>query len=168
LLRGSGTRYLPTDREDAVRKLIGILVLAAIGFVGYRWFIGWRAVIAYERFAEAWMRGNKVGADLYGEADAVRVALEDHSLRGMPSGALIETFHGSDYTIESRTWSPEGDLLIEAKQTIYFDPPGVTSGIGGAMLTHIHHTATVRKTPDGWRVVAFDAKYIDMGEIRRH
>ena len=53
-------------------------------------------------------------------------------------------------------------------QTIRFDPSGALTGIGGAMFTHIHHSATLRRTAQGWKVVAFDAKYLDMGEIRRH
>jgi hypothetical protein len=53
------------------------------------------------------------------------------------------------------------------KVTVHFDPPGVTTGIGGAMYAHFRHTATVRKTPEGWRVAAFDSEFVDMGEIRR-
>ena len=36
------------------------------------------------------------------------------------------------------------------------------------MLTHIHHSAPLRKTADGWKVVAFEPRYLDMGVIRRH
>ena len=152
---------------SAVKKVLWVLVLAAAVLLGVRWFSGWRAVTVYERFAGAWMRGNKAEAMKYGEADALR-ALDKQQLRGMPSGTIIEAFHGTLYDIESKTRSPEGDLRLEVKQTILFDPPGATTGIGGAMFTHIHHSATLRRTAEGWKVVAFDAKYLDMGEVRRH
>jgi hypothetical protein len=151
-----------------MKKLVLVLGLAVAALLGYRWFNGWRAVTVYEQFAEAWMRGNRAEALKRGEAEAVDFALDQHALRGMPSGAIMEAFRGSRHTIESRTRSTEGDLLLEATHTIFFDPPGVTTAIGGAMLTHIHHSATLRKTADGWKVVAFEPKYLDMREIRRH
>jgi hypothetical protein len=151
-----------------MKKLVLVLALAAAALLGFRWLNGWRAVTAYERFAEAWMRGNKAEAMKLGEAEAVDSAFDKHALRGMPSGAIIDAFHGTRYTIESKTRSRGGDLQLEARQTILFDPPGAFTGIGGAMLTHIHHSATLRKTADGWKVVTFEPRYLDMGVIRRH
>ena len=151
-----------------MKKLLVVLVLAGAALLGLRWFNGWRAVTAYERFAGAWMRGNRAEAAKHGEKEAVRHALEEQPLREMPSGTIIDAFHGTLYDIESKTRSPDGDLRLEVKQTILFDPPGAFTGIGGAMFTHIHHSATLRKTPDGWKVVAFEAKYLDMGEVKRH
>ena len=151
-----------------MKKLVFVLALAGAALLGYRWISGWRAETAYEQFAEAWTHGDKAEAMKHGESDAVNRALDKQALRGMPSGSIMEAFRGTRYNIESRTRSPGGDLLLEVKQTIFFDPPGTTSAIGGAMLTHIHHSATLRNTADGWKVVAFEPKYLDMGEIRRH
>jgi hypothetical protein len=148
-----------------MKRLLWVFVLGAALVFGVRWYSGWRAVSAYERFANAWTRGNNTEAMKYGETEAVNKAL---ALRSMPSGSIIDAFHGTLYDIESKTRSPDGDLRLEVKQTILFDPPGATTGIGGAMFTHIHHSATLRKTADGWKVVAFEAKYLDMGEVRRH
>ena len=103
----------------------------------------------------------------YVEAATATRAIEKQPLRGLQSGTIIEAFRGTRYVVESTTRSPEGDLLLEVMQTIQFDPPGVTTAINGAMYTHIHHSATVRKTPDGWKVVAFEPKFIDMGELRK-
>ena len=94
-------------------------------------------------------------------------ALDGHAFTGMPSGAVLEVFHGTLYQVESKERLPDGDVQLEVKQTIFFDPAGVTSAIGGAMATHIHHSATVRRTAEGWRVVAFEPKYLDMGMLRR-
>jgi hypothetical protein len=79
----------------------------------------------------------------------------------------MEALRGDRYEVESRSKDSDGDVRLVVKQTVHFDPPGATTGIGGAMYAHFRHTATVRKTPDGWRVVAFDREFLDMGEIRR-
>ena len=153
--------------EFPVKKLVLAVLVAGGLFAGYRLFTQWRAVSVYERFAAAWTRGEKEEAAQYGEPEAVKDALEKQSLRGMPSGAIMEAFRGERYAIESKTRLPGGDLHIEARQTIFFDPPGATTGIGGAMFTHIHHSVTLRGGGAKWKVVAFEAAYVDMGETRR-
>jgi hypothetical protein len=150
-----------------MKKLLFLLLLAGAGVLGYRYIQSSGAVSAYEKFAEAWTLGDKALAMRYAEASTATRAIERQSLRGLQSGAILEAFRGTRYVVESSTRSPEGDVVLEVTQTIQFDPPGVTSAITGAMYTHIHHSATVRKTPDGWKVVAFEPKFIDMGELHR-
>ena len=150
-----------------MKKGIGLALLAGAAFFGYRSFVAWSAYKTYEKFADAWVRGDRAEAAKYGDADSVRYAFDRKAIRGTPSGSMIEAFRGTRYTVESRTRSPEGDVELEVRQTILFDPPGVTTGVGGAMVTHFHDAATVRKTPEGWRVVAFEPTYLDMGELRR-
>lgn len=150
-----------------MKNLLWILVLAGAALLGYRWFEGWRAVGAYKSFAEAWTHDDRTAALKHAPADTVEDALGRHAFTGMPSGAVLEVFHGTLYQVESKERLPDGDVQLEVKQTIFFDPAGVTSAIGGAMATHIHHSATVRKTAEGWRVVAFEPKYLDMGMLRR-
>ena len=150
-----------------MKKLFGLLLLGGLAFLGYGWFSGRSAYKAYEGFAEAWVRGDRIEAAKYGDADTVRYAFDRKAIRGTPSGSIIEAFRGTRYDVASRRRSPEGDVELEVRQTILFDPPGVTTGIGGAMVTHFHDAATVRKTPEGWRVVAFEPTYLDMGELRR-
>ncbi len=151
----------------AMKKLVGIIVLAGAALVGYRWFGGWRAVGEYKSFAEAWTHDDRTAASKHAPADTVEDALDRHAFTGMPSGAVLEVFHGTLYQVESKERLPDGGFQLEVKQTIFFDPAGVTSAIGGAMATHIHHSATVRKTAEGWKVVAFEPKYLDMGTLRR-
>jgi hypothetical protein len=52
-------------------------------------------------------------------------------------------------------------------QTIRFDPPGRTTGIGGAAWAKYRDEATVRKTAEGWRVTAFEPTFVDVGEMKR-
>lgn len=150
-----------------MKRGIGILLLAGAAFFGFRWYTDWRAYRAYEGFAEAWVHESEADAARYGDAAAVKHALRDSGIRGTRGGAAMEALRGDRYEVESRTKGPDGEVHLVVKQTVHFDPPGVTTGIGGAMYAHFRHTATIRDTPAGWRVVAFDREFLDMGEIRR-
>jgi len=150
-----------------MKRVLAALVLAGLGFFAYRWYAGRAAYSAYEGFAQTWAREDKNAAAKYGDAEAVRHAFEARSLRGTKGGAAMEAFRGTRYAVESRHESPSGDVELVVVQSIFFDPPGVTTGIGGAMVARFRQTATVRKSPDGWRVVAFEPTFLDMEEIRR-
>lgn len=150
-----------------MKKLLWVALLAIAAFFGYRAFTEWRAYKAYEGFAEAWVHENEADAARYGDAATVKHALHERAIRGTRGGAAMEALRGDRYQVESRTRTPEGDVALVVLQTVHFDPPGVTTGIGGAMYAHFRHTASVRKAPDGWRVVAFEPVFVDMGGLRR-
>lgn len=150
-----------------MKKILLLVLLAGAAFIGWRSLTRWRAKAAYEGFAEAWTHGNMADAKKYGTEECARQALEKASLRGLESGSVMEAFRGTRYRYEKETVSDAGDLELEVHQTIFFDPPGITSGIGGAMYTGIHHSAKLRHDSDGWRVIAFQPRYIDMGPMRR-
>lgn len=151
-----------------LRAFLVVVLLAGGAVIGYRYLQSSGAIRAYEQFAEAWTLGDEAAMKKYADAATATRAIERQSLRSLQSGAMVEAFRGTRYEVESTSRAPEGDIGLEVKQTIQFDPPGITSGITGAMYTHIHHSATVRKTPDGWRVVAFEPKFVDMGELHPH
>jgi len=150
-----------------MRKLILVALLAAAAVVAARSISRWRARVAYEEFAEAWTHGDAKRAGELAEAGAAERALEKRSLRGLPNGPIMEAFRGTRYAIESESRNAAGDMEIEATQTILFDPPGITTALGGAMYTHVHHSATLRHSSGGWKVIAFETKVIDIGEVRR-
>jgi hypothetical protein len=150
-----------------MKKLILVAVLAAAGWYGYKWFADRESLKTYERFAHAWTRGDTDEAARHGDRSVAENAIQNQNLRGMRSGSIMDAFHGERYEVESRKVLPDGDVQLEVKQTIYFDPPGATTGIGGAMWTTIHHSAKLHRTPEGWKVTAFEAKFLDMGETRR-
>src|SRR6476646_8472350 len=150
-----------------MKKALLLILLAGVAYAGWRSVSRWRARGAYEGFAEAWTHGDMAEAKKYGTDEAAEHALKQASLRGLQSGALMEAFRGTRYLYESERRTDTGDLELQVLQTIFFDPPGTTSAIGGAMYTGIRHTATLRSTADGWRVVAFEPKYLDMGPTRR-
>jgi len=79
----------------------------------------------------------------------------------------MEAYRGTKYAVLSSTRTPEGDVSLIVKETIAFDPAGITSGIGGAMFAVFRHVATVRRTAGGWKVVAFEPTFVEMGDMRR-
>jgi hypothetical protein len=150
-----------------MKRIVLLLLVVGASAYGYRSWIGSRAYAAYEGFAEAWAKEDRVQAEKFATGkDVVEHAFDDRALRGNRGGAAMEAFRGTQYTVESRT--REGDeMRLVVVQTIRFDPPGATTGIGGAMWARYRDEATVKKTPDGWRVASFEPTFVDMGEVKR-
>ena len=150
-----------------MKTLVLLLVLAGVAFVAYRKIEDHRAYAAYEGFADSWAQEKRAIAEKYGDAAAVKRAFEEKALRGNQGGAAMEAFRGTLYAVESREPVSGDDVAFVVRQTILFDPPGMTTGIGGAMFARYRHEATVRKTSEGWRVVAFEPTFLEMGETRK-
>jgi hypothetical protein len=150
-----------------MKKLVWALVIVGATALAYHWYTGWTAYKTYERFAETWVHEDQTAAARYADAATVRHAFEERALRGTEGGATMEALRGTSYKLESKSRSHGGDVELRVMQSVFFDPPGMTSAIGGAMVARFRDTATVRKTPDGWKVVAFEPTYLDMAPLRR-
>jgi hypothetical protein len=151
-----------------VKKLLVVLVLAGAGYLAYRYVTRAQQVGCYEKLADAWAHGRTDEALVFTDGDEAGRSLKRHPLTSLVDGHMIDAWRGIGYTIESASRSDDGDVAIEAKQTIAFDPPGATTGIGGAMLMSFHHSARLHKTTQGWKVVAFEPTFIEMHAIQRH
>jgi len=150
-----------------MKRIVLLLLVAGASAYGYRSWIGSRAYAAYEGFAEAWAREDRVAAEKFAAGpDVVKHAFDERALRGNRGGAAMEAFRGTSYTVESRKADGD-DMRLTVVQTIRFDPPGATTGIGGAMWARYRDEATVRKSQGGWRVSAFEPTFVDMGEVKR-
>ena len=150
-----------------MKKLFAVLLLVGAGFVAYRYVVRAQQVGCYEKLADAWARGRTDEALQYAEGDGIRRSLERHPLTSLVDPRMIEAWRGIRYTIESSSKAEDGETAIEAKQTIAFDPPGATTAMGGAMSMSFHHSVRLRKTGDGWKVVAFEPAFLEMHQIRR-
>ena len=73
----------------------------------------------------------------------------------------MEALRGSSLELESREGAAGGAVAVTAKQLVYYDPPGVTSGVGGAAVATVRHFARLEQTPDGWRVVEWSPTLLD-------
>ena len=150
-----------------MKKVVLVALLAGAGWFGYRFVVRMQQESCYRKVADAWAIGQTDEALRYAEGDAVRKSLEELTLRSLVDGRMIEAWRGVTYTIESSSKEEGGDVALEAKQRLAFDPPGSTSAIGGAMWVSFHHSAKLRRTSGGWKVVAFTPKFLDFERIPR-
>ena len=151
-----------------MKKYAVLALLIAGGWFGYGFYVRMQQQSCYKKLADAWATGMTNEALQYAEGDAVRKSLEEHTLRSLVDGRMIEAWRGVSYTIESSSKGEDGDVALEAKQRLAFDPPGITTAIGGAMWVSFHHSAKLRHTSNGWKVVAFTPTFIDFQRIPRH
>jgi hypothetical protein len=151
-----------------MKKIFLLLLVVGASAYGYRSWIGSRSYAAYEGFAEAWAKEDRVAAEKFATGqDVIKRAFDERALRGTKGGSVMEAFRGTNYTVESRTTEGNGDVRLVVMQTIRFDPPGRTTGIGGAAWAKFRDEARVTKTADGWRVTAFEPTFVDVGEMKR-
>jgi hypothetical protein len=152
-----------------VKRAFLLLVLTAGAYFGYTWLFGSAPARAYERFADAWARGRTEDAMKLADGEPARRAIERRRIGAvLRSPWAIDAFHGARCSVVSTSRLPSGEVALEAEQKVAFDPPGATTAIGGAVIASFHHSATLRKTGEGWKVVAFDPTFIDLIETHHH
>jgi len=142
-----------------VKRFVLPVLLAGGAFFAYRSVVD-APVRAGARFLEAWGKEDTSAAAAMTVGEPARTSVETHILRGV-CRAPMEALRGSRSSLESRARKPDGDTALTMRQIVAFDPPGVTTGIGGAAAATFRHVVTMRKTPDGWKVVAFEPTFLD-------
>ena len=150
-----------------MKKLLLIAVALGAALLAYRYSLRAAPISAYEKFAEAWVRGNEEAALHLAEGEEAWRAVRRHPRVGLVPAVMVETIHGVGEKIESLEKTDSGEWVIEAKQTVGFDPPGATSAFGGEMAMIFHHSVRLRKTPEGWKVVAFNPTLLETRVTRR-
>ena len=148
-----------------MKKLLLVLVLAAAAVFAYRRLVVEPPVRAFRAFAAAWGREDTPAAAALTGSDAARKAVEAKILRGIEQ-APKEALGGSRGASESRVDRPDGDVVLTARELVAFDPPGVTSAFAGSMVAAIRHVATMRRGPEGWRVVAWAPEFLEAHATR--
>ncbi len=150
-----------------MKKLVILLVVAGAAYLGYRFFIGKSAAYqTYEKFAEALAWGRTEEALQYAD-ESVLEDMGDAEHRAVAGDMPVEHIHATDYQIESETKSADGNVNLRVKQILYFDPPGVTSAIGGAVAAIFRQNAVLQKTGGTWKVIEFDSEFIETKETRK-
>jgi hypothetical protein len=142
-----------------LKKLLLALLLAGGAHAAYWLLVLQPPVRAYRRFADAWAREDTPAAVALTTGDSAKKDAESRILRGVVLEPM-EAYRGARNEIESRESAADGTVLITAKEFVLFDPPGITSGIGGAGVAEVRHVARMKKTPDGWRVVEWKPEFL--------
>lgn len=132
----------------------------------YRYFVVDAPVRACREFLKAWGRENTPAAAAMTDGEKAKTSVETHILRGV-CRAPMEALGASRISVESRVDGPGGDQILTMHQDVAFDPPGQTSGFASSMAASFRHVVTMKKTPDGWRVAAFEPAFLDAVSTRR-
>lgn len=137
-----------------MRKVLLLAILVAGGWHAWGKLAGSPAVRAYEDFALAWAKGDMAAASELSDERTARAAIGPSNLMPYPIGYV----HGADHEIESELRSGPS-VEISAVQTIRYDPPGMTSSVGGSASVRFRHVVALEERAEGWRVVAFEPAY---------
>jgi hypothetical protein len=142
-----------------MKRVFFVFLLAGAAYGIYRYAIvdaPWRA---FHRFARAWALEDTPAAVAWTSGDEAKSAAESKILRGVVH-VPMEALRGSRQELESRESSPDGAVVLTVKQKVFYDPPGFTTGVGGAGVATVRHIARLKKTPDGWRVVEWTPAFL--------
>jgi hypothetical protein len=150
-----------------MKRLFALALLMGAAYFGWRQFSGAAPAKTFDKFAEAWARGRTDEAMTMAEGDSVKKVLEQKNfVQVICAPWQVDAFHGFKTSVNNSSTNASGDLDLDVEQSIAFDPPGATSGIGGAAVGKFHHVATLKKTPGGWKVIAFTPECVSVTLLR--
>jgi hypothetical protein len=151
-----------------MKGLVIVLILAAAVFAGYKLFIAdSEAYRAYQKFAEALARGRTEEAAKYAVDESVVTDSADAEHNMEAGNVPVQHIHGTSYQLESEEKVDNGNIRLKVKQVLYFDPPGATSAMGGAMAAIFKQDAMMQKSDDGWKVAEFESEFVEAKETRK-
>lgn len=149
-----------------MKRLLLALLVAGVAYGAYRYVVVEAPVRAFHEFARLWALEDTPAAVALTTGDDVRATVESRILRGVVR-APMEALRGSRQEVESRDTGADGAVGVTVKQFVFYDPPGFTTGVGGAAIATIRHVARLKKSADGWRVVAWTPTFLEAGPRRR-
>ena len=116
----------------------------------------------YQEFAEEVLHRHydKAAAMCAGitESELARRGTQEQIGAGPP---MFQTLFPSSFEI-TETTTPNGDIHIDAVQTVLFNPGGVESAVRPAMYAKMKQTADLRKIDGTWKIVTFANKFDSM------
>jgi hypothetical protein len=149
-----------------LKKVLLVVLLAGGGYFAYRYLVVDAPVRACREFLRAWGKEDGPAAVAMTEGEPAKTAVETHILRGVCQ-APMEALGGSRTALESRSAGPDGAVVLTMGQVVAFDPPGQTSGFASSVAASFRHVVTMKKTAAGWRVVAFEPRFLDAVSTRK-
>jgi len=152
-----------------MRRLIAIVVAAGAAFGGYRVYsTSFGPVAHYEKFAEEIVHRRYDAAaamcDGLTAADLEKLGSQERIGAGPP---MFQTLFSSLFDIQSRETTPDGLTVINAVQTVRFNPAGVESAIRPAMFATLKQVIKLRNGSGGWKVVSFENNFMKMDSTSR-
>ena len=152
-----------------MRRLIALVVLAGASFGGYRLYsTSFGPVAHYKKFAETVLHRRYDAAaamcDGLTAADLEKLGSQERIGAGPP---MFQSLFPSLFDIQSRETTPDGSTVINAVQTVRFNPAGVESAMRPAMFATLKQVVTLRKENGAWKVVSFENTFMKMDSTSR-
>ena len=148
-----------------MKKVFLLLLVAGAAFAAYRYFVVEAPARAFHAFARAWALEDTPAAAAWTTGDAAKKAVESKILRGVVRDPM-EALRGSRQEAETREDASDGTVVLTVKQFVQYDPPGITSGVGGAAVAEVRHVARMKKTAEGWRVAEWTPTFLNAHSSR--
>ena len=150
-----------------MRRLVVVLVVLGAAFLGYRYYRGSHAPVKhYKAFAEEILhRRYDAAAEMAEGLTAANLAKKGSQERIGAGPEMFQTLFPSRFAIESQETGPDGELTINATQTVLFNPQGVESAVRPAMYATMKQVTKLRNGGQGWKVVGFENKFEKMDTL---
>jgi hypothetical protein len=150
-----------------MKKLLILIAAVAVIFLGYKLFFAGGPKKAFTEFCDLWGTNQLDKAWTFSVKDEAAANFKGKSVNEV-THFMMEAIMGAHTTVSSSSSGPGlKEKSYDGTTLIFFTPPGMTS----AFPTHfakIRVEGTVRKTPAGWKVVAFTPTFLELGELRKN
>jgi len=150
-----------------MRRVVAVLVLLVAVAAGHHYYRRTYAPVShYKAFAEEILHRRYDAAaemaDGLTAADLARLGSQERIGAGPP---MFQTIFPSRFAIESHEAGPDGDITVNAVQTVLFNPAGVESAVRPAMYATLRQVTRLHNGDRGWRVVAFSNTFEKMDSL---
>lgn len=141
--------------------LLGLVVVALLAAVG----CSSGPEGTYKKFADSWAANKVSEAISYAGSEGARTAIGEKTINALMGNAIQTPMGSSHSSIQTSSGTGPGEVVVQADQVVMYNPPGVESALRATMAARIHHTVTLARTADGWKVMAFNPTLVKTEEI---
>lgn len=149
-----------------MKRVVVLVAVAVAAFVAYWMIRPDPAEAQYKQFAEAVLhRQYDAAAAMCDGLTADDVSRLGSQERIGAGPAMFQTLFPSRFAVTGRHKLPDGSVVLDAKQTVLFNPVGVESAVRPAMYATLRQVITLRKASGAWKVTAFENTFEKMDSV---
>jgi len=140
-----------------MKRLVIFAICAVAALASYRFLRPNAAEARYRQFAEAILHRQYAAAaemcDGLTADDLAQLGSQEHIGAGP---AMFQTLFPSRFKVDGSHSLPDGSVVLNATQTVLFNPVGVESAVRPAMYATLRQVITLHKAGSAWKVTAFE------------
>ena len=141
-----------------MRVLLVLVLLGAAGWFVYHRMQPSAAVVAYETMVTGCFKGEATCGDLTEPKDPQKV------IHGSLWPRYYDSYRHARFDVKEER-EENGETVLRAVQSVYYDPPGATS-TGGAYVALIQHDVHLVKSGERWLVRSLATTELKTLEVR--